>query len=110
MSWLATAYYAGFGAFIAPAWMVESFPIIRIVLIALIALCSVAIVFTILMQPSNQEGSLGAIGGDSDTYFSKNQEKTLEGAMKRLTIVLSIAIGAMSILFFLTYIGYAGGI
>lgn len=94
---------------VAP-WISDSFPIIRIVLISLIALCAIIMIFAILMQPSNENGSLGAIGGSSDTYFSKNKEKTIEGVMKRLTIILGIAIGVMSILFFVSYVIYAGGI
>jgi len=94
---------------VAP-WVSSSFPIIRIVLIVLIVICAITMIFAIMMQPSNQEGSLGAIGGSSDTYFSKNKEKTLEGVMKRLTIVLGIAIFIMSLLFFITYVVYSGGI
>ncbi|MDR3021863.1 MAG: preprotein translocase subunit SecG [Clostridiales bacterium] len=90
-----------------PSWIVNSFPIIRMVLIIAIVIVAIAMVFCILMQPSKQEG-MGALSGDTDTYFSKNKEKTLQGTMKRLTIFFACAIFVMSVAFFVTVVIYNG--
>ncbi|MCL1945044.1 MAG: preprotein translocase subunit SecG [Firmicutes bacterium] len=93
-----------------PEWVVSSFPIIRIILIIAMVLASVVMIFCILMQPSN-EGGMGALSGETDTYFSKHKQKTLQGTLRRLTIVLSSAIFVMSVAFFVSiqiYSGYIG--
>ena len=93
-----------------PDWIVSSFPIIRIVLIILMVLATVAMVFCVLMQPSN-EGGMGALSGETDTYFSKHKQKTFQGTLKRLTIILASSIFVMSVLFFVSvqiYTGYIG--
>jgi len=93
-----------------PDWVVGSFPIIRLILIILMVLSSIVLVVCVLMQPSN-EGGMGAISGETDTYFSKHKQKTLQGTLKRLTIGLSSAIFVMSVLFYISiriYAGYLG--
>lgn len=91
---------------VAP-WVSNSFPIIRIVLLVLMVLFSIAMIIVVFFQPSNSNG-MGAITGQSDTYYSKNKSKTVEGAMKRLTIILGIALFVISLLFFISVAIYAG--
>jgi len=88
-------------------WIANSFPIIRIIFIVLLGLGSIAMVVSIFLQPAAADG-MGALSGQaSDTYFSKNKEKNFEGFMKRLTVILGIAIAVISILFFITIRIYA---
>ncbi|MCL2848029.1 MAG: preprotein translocase subunit SecG [Firmicutes bacterium] len=88
-------------------WIANSFPIIRIIFIVLLGLCSIAMVISIFLQPAAADG-MGALSGQaSDTYFSKNKEKNFEGFMKRLTVILGIAIAVIAILFFITIRIYA---
>jgi preprotein translocase subunit SecG len=93
-----------------PDWVVSSFPIIRIVLIVAMVVAAVALIFCVLMQPSN-EGGMGALSGETDTYYAKHKQKTLQGTLKRWTIVLACAIFVMSVAFFVSiqiYQGYIG--
>ena len=90
-------------------WITESFPIIRLVLLILMVVLSLALILVVLFQPSNSDG-MGAIAGQSsDTFYSKNKGRSLEGIMKRLTIVLSIVLFVVSVLFFVTVIIYPVG-
>jgi len=90
-----------------PEWVVNSFPIIRIIFIVLLAVLAVAIVVTIFLQPAASDGA-GAITGQSqDTYYSKNKEQTFEGLMKRITVGLSIATAVIAVLFFISMRIYA---
>lgn len=91
-----------------PAWVTESFPIIRLVIIILMAVLSLFLILIILIQPSNSQG-VGALTGQSDTYYSKNKTKNLEGVMKRLTVITSIVMLVLTIAFFVSLIIYAGG-
>ncbi len=89
-----------------PAWVTESFPIIRIVLMALIVLCAIAIIVAILRMESNPEGGTNAITGATDSFYAKNQSSTKEGRLKKLVIICSITLLVLTVLFFVTYMIY----
>ena len=86
---------------VAP-WMVSSFPIIRIILIVLLAVCAIALVVCLFLQPAAADGSGALTGQSSDTYYSKNKGSNFEGIMKRISIGLSISIAVIAVLFFIT--------
>lgn len=91
------------------AWITDSFPIIRMILLIAMVVLSVAMVIVVMCQPSNSDG-MGAISGQSsETFYSKNKAKSLQGMMKRLTIILGICLFVISILFFITIIIYPVG-
>ena len=46
------------------------------------ALCAVFIIIVIMLQQSNSNG-IGALGGQQDTFYSKNKGKTLECSSMR---------------------------
>lgn len=91
-----------------PQWVSDSFPILRIVMIVLMALVGLAIIVIVLFQPSNSDLGSAYGGGGSDTYYSKNKGKTLESTMKRITVILGIVEAVLSILFFVSLIIYSG--
>ena len=91
-----------------PNWVTTSFPYIRLVLLILMVVFSLAMIIVVLFQPSSGDG-MGAISGQvSDTFYSKNKGRSLEGIMKRLTIVLAICLFVISILFFITVVVLIG--
>ena len=63
--------------------------ILKTVLMVVFILISIAITVVILMQEGKQAG-LGAISGSSDTYWSKNKGRSLEGFLVKLTRVAVI--------------------
>ena len=63
--------------------------IFKTVLMVVFILISIAITVVILMQEGKQAG-LGAISGSSDTYWSKNKGRSLEGLLVKLTRVAVI--------------------
>ena len=90
-------------------WVSQSFPIIRLVLLILIAVLSLVLIFVVLFQPGNDGSNINAISGSSaDSYYSINKSQTLESALKRLTVVLAIAIAVLTILFFISVAIYNG--
>lgn len=89
-----------------PAWVTESFPIIRIVFMALIVICAIAIIVAILKMESNPEGGTNAITGSTDSFYAQNQSSTKEGRLKKLVIICGIALLVLTILFFVTYMIY----
>ena len=75
----------------------EAVPIINAVISAIILLCSIFVVAIVLVQPSNSSG-IGAISGQSETFYSKNKGKTTESNLKELTVIASIILAVCCIL------------
>ncbi len=67
-----------------------------ITIIAYILIC-IALVVVVLMQEGKSAG-LGTISGAADTYWGKNKGRTIDGAMNKITIVLSVAFVVISAL------------
>jgi preprotein translocase subunit SecG len=61
-------------------------------LIVLQVITSIAIIVSVMMQPSKSDGLSGLVGGGgaSDTHFTKNKTKTFESVMARVTTVSAI--------------------
>lgn len=92
-----------------PAWVTDSFPVIRTVIIITMVVLSLASIVLVLAQPSNENGMNAITGQSADTFYSKNKGKTLQGVFKRLTVIISIVLGVLSIVFFVTLAIYSGG-
>lgn len=89
-----------------PAWVSDWFPIIQIVLIVSLMVLAVGLIVCILFQSSTSSG-MGAIAGQStETFYSKNKGKSLQGLLKRLTIVFAISILVVSVLYLLAVLIY----
>lgn len=58
------------------------------VLLVLEAILGIAIIVTVLLQPSKTDALSGLIqGSKTETFFSKNKAKTKESMLLKLTIV-----------------------
>lgn len=88
-------------------WVTDSFPILRIVIISLMAAIAIALVIVVMFQPSSSSG-MGALTGQRDTFYSKDKSKSLEAVMKRITAILGIIEGVLAIFFFVTLLIYRG--
>ena len=91
------------------AWITNSFPIIRMVLLILMVVLAVAMILVVLFQPSSGDGMSAISGQLSDTFYTKNKGRSLEGIMKLLTVVLAICLFVISVLFFVTVVIYPVG-
>ncbi len=72
-------------------WIAKSFPVIKIVLISVLALLAIAMIVLILMQKSNTNG-VSAVTGQTNTFYNRNKGATLQGKIKVLTIVCAVCI------------------
>lgn len=88
---------------LTPAWITNSFPIIRYVLMFIIAAAAITLIVTALMQES-QEGGSNAITGAQESYYSQNKGKTKEGILKKITIAMASIIAISIVLFFITIV------
>ena len=62
------------------------------------ALCAIFIIIVIMLQPSNSSG-IGALGGQQDTFYSKNKGKTLESKLRKLTVIAVAVMAVFMILY-----------
>lgn len=63
-----------------------------------IILASLVMIFTVLLQSSNVKG-LGAVAGQLDSYFSKNQAKTVEAKLALGTKIAAVVFVVACLLF-----------
>lgn len=70
---------------------------LRKILLAIEFVSAILLIVVILLQPSKQEGLKGFIGGAQDTFFSRNQGRTRETFLARLTVFLAVVIAVISI-------------
>lgn len=61
---------------------------LRIVLTVLFIIVCVLLVVVVLMQEGKQQG-LGSIGGVSESYWSRNKGRTMEGFLPKITKLLA---------------------
>lgn len=67
----------------------------------LIILSALVMIVTVLLQSSNQKG-LGAVAGQLESYFSKNQAKTIDAKLA-LGTKIGAAVFVVSCLLFLIF-------
>jgi len=73
-------------------------PIIKIIALVIMAVCAIFIIAVVMFQPGNSSG-VSALGGQSETFLTKNKGKTFEHKMKVLTVITSIVFGVLCIAF-----------
>ena len=67
-------------------------------LVVLQVIASVAIIVSVMMQPSKSNGLSGLIAGSSDTFYAKNKTKTFESVLARITVVSAISFAITTVL------------
>jgi preprotein translocase subunit SecG len=76
---------------------------LSISILAIILVLSILSIVFVLMQPSNSDG-INSITGSSETFFGKNKGKSIESKLKKWTVICLIAIGVLSVIFFILQI------
>ena len=79
-------------------WIVKSFPVIEIVLLCLLALCSIVMIVLVCMQKTDNEG-ISALSGKSDTFYNRNKGATLQGKIQKWTTIVAIVIMVICVMF-----------
>lgn len=90
-------------------WVVNSFPIIKIIIMAVLALLSLAMIVLVVMQKGDTNGS-SALTGKSDTFYNRNRKTTLQGKIKVITIVVASVMMVLCLAFMIMSQIYSGTI
>ena len=91
-----------------PVWVTNSFPVIRQILMVLVALAAIGIIIVTMIQPGESSGGTNVITGASESFYSKNKASSKEGRFKRLTILLSSFIAVAIIVYCILTVIYGG--
>lgn len=86
-----------------PPFVSQGFPIIRGIIMGIIAVLAVAIIVIVMCMESNADGGTNVISGQSDSFYAKNQGSSKEGRLKKAIIICSISIAVLAVLFWITW-------
>ena len=75
---------------------------IKYIVLGIMAVCAIFIILVVLFQPGNSSG-VSALGGQSETFLSKNKNKTFEHKMKKLTVVASVIFAVLCVGFAIVF-------
>lgn len=66
--------------------------------ILVIATIAVAIITTIIVMAQNSKTSGNAIVNDTNTFYSNNKNKTIDGTLSKLTVIMALVFIILCIL------------
>lgn len=91
-------------------WVVKSFPIIKLVVVIAILICAVFMVVSVMMQQGNTNGMTGITGDSSDTFYNRNKGQSMQGLIKKLTIIDAFLILGLCLVYLVLHTIYSGGL
>ena len=92
-----------------PYWVTSSFPIIRIVLVCMIAICAVIMIVTTLLQSNaNDDGQSALTGSSQESYYAQNKGESRNVKLSRATIPCVSIMAICIVLYFVGLIIYQG--
>ena len=92
-----------------PYWVTSSFPIIRIVLVYMIAICAVMMIVTTLLQSNaNDDGQSALTGSSQESYYAQNKGESRNVKLSRATIACVSIMAICIVLYFVSLIIYQG--
>ena len=77
--------------------------IIRVILMVIFVLVCCILTVIVLMQESKQNGLSGAISGAADTYWGKNNGRSVEGKLELFTKILGAAVIVLALILNLNF-------
>ena len=79
-------------------------PPFRWVIFAIIILCSITLIVTILLQSNDSNNGIDAVMGKQESYYSQNKGSSRDGKLKLVTIIMSSIVLVCTIIYFITEI------
>lgn len=89
-------------------WVTKVFPVIRYIILILLAIFALATVVLVFMQIGQGGNANNVVMGNTDSYYSQNKGGSREGRITRLIYICVGVIVVLSILFFITFKVYNG--
>lgn len=87
-------------------FVVDTFPTLRAILLAIVALACIIMIIAILVSPPQTGIGSNPITGANESYYTKNRGANNQGRIRNLVIICAIVIAVCSILFGISYTIY----
>ena len=91
-------YMTMLGAAVA-GWISNSFPVLRMILMVIIGICAIGLIVVVLMQETDNTSASALTTAES--YYAQNKGRSRDGILKKITIILSIAIVVCVVIYFI---------
>lgn len=89
-------------------WVTKVVPVIRYIILIMMALIAVATIALVFMQIGQGGNSTNVVTGNADSYYSHNKGSSREGRITKLIYICVGILVVLSILFFVTFNIYDG--
>lgn len=89
-------------------WVSKVVPVIRYIILVMLALVAVATIVLVFMQIGQGGNSTNVVTGNADSYYSQNKGGSREGRITKLIYICVSILVVLSILFFVTFNIYDG--
>jgi len=80
-----------------------TYKVLSIICLVLSLITSIFVIAVVIMQPGNSNG-IGAVNGQSETFYGKNKNKTLESKMRKLTVICIVILMLCMIAFYVLHL------
>ena len=80
-----------------------TYKVLSIICLVLSLITSIFVIAVVIMQPGNSNG-IGAVNGQSETFYGKNKNKTLESKMRKLTVICIVILMVCMIAFYVLHL------
>ncbi len=82
-------------------------PILKIVIACLIVVCSIFMIIAVVCQKGNSNGISG-VTGNADTFYNRNKGASLQGKIKKWTIIDAVLLLVLCVTFLILNLIYGG--
>lgn len=82
-------------------------PVLKIIVAAVIAFCAIFMIIAVVSQKGESNGISG-VTGNADTFYNRNKGESLQGKMKRWTVIDAIVLFALCVIFLVLNLIYVG--
>ena len=89
-------------------WVSKVVPVIRYIILVMLALVAVATIVLVFMQIGQGGNSTNVVTGNADSYYSQNKGGSREGRITKMIYICVSILVVLSILFFVSFNIYDG--
>ena len=82
-------------------------PVLKIVVACIIAVCAIFMIIAVVCQKGNSNGISG-VTGNADTFYNRNKGASLQGKIKKWTVIDAIVLLVLCVTFLILNLVYAG--
>lgn len=82
-------------------------PVLKIIIAVVIAILSVLMIVAVVTQKGESNGITG-VTGNADTFYNRNKGASLQGRIKKLTIIDAVLLFVLCVVFLILNLIYGG--